>query len=143
MSNQAPSAIADLPPFPDDDVYPRPQLRRKQWMSLDGSWRFLFDDEKRYSHPQEIEHWPLKIVVPYPVESQASGIGDRAFHLGCWYERDFDLHADAGGRMMLHFGAVDYQVKVWVNGTYMTSHEGGGHRVFRRSVSSSRMTHTT
>lgn len=124
MSHHASSAFADLPPFPDD-VYPRPQLRRAHWISLDGPWRFTFDDDRRYSHPQEIEHWPQKIRVPYPVESHASGIGDRGFHLGCWYERDFDLAADADSRIILHFGAVDYKAMVWVNGTYMTSHEGG------------------
>ena len=61
-------------------AYPRPQLQRPQWQSLDGEWDFLFDDELRFRDPAEIEHWPLRIRVPFPPESQASGIGDRGFH---------------------------------------------------------------
>src|SRR5215218_10450858 len=97
-----------------DDAYPRPQLQRVDWTSLDGRWRFCFDDDKAFSHPREIGNWPLQIVVPFPVESEASGIGDRGFHLACWYQRDFQVAAD-GGRILLHFGAVDYRAKVWIN----------------------------
>jgi beta-galactosidase/beta-glucuronidase len=113
-----------LPPFFADEVYPRPQLQRAHWESLDGPWRFAFDNDRRFSHPRQVDAWPLRIVVPFPVESQASGIGDRGFHRACWYERDFNVEA-AGQRVLLHFGAVDYRARVWVNGQYVTSHEGG------------------
>ena len=116
---------ADASRFCDDEAYPRPQLRRTHWQSLDGPWRFAFDDEKRCSHPREIEQWPMQIVVPYPIESKASGLGDRGFHKACWYQRDFDVQATGTSRVILHFGAVDYFAKVWVNGQYVTSHEGG------------------
>jgi beta-galactosidase/beta-glucuronidase len=105
-------------------AYPRPQLQRAHWVSLDGTWRFRFDNEKNFAHPREIGDWPLRITVPFPVESNASGIGDRGFHKACWYEREFEI-APEDGRIVLHFGAVDYQAKVWVNGAYVTSHEGG------------------
>ena len=105
-------------------AYPRPQLQRPQWQSLDGEWDFLFDDELRFRDPAEIEHWPLRIRVPFPPESQASGIGDRGFHRACWYRREFEAEA-AGGRVILHFGAVDYAARVWVNGVQVASHEGG------------------
>ncbi|MFC0679082.1 glycoside hydrolase family 2 protein [Lysobacter korlensis] len=105
-------------------AYPRPLMQRAHWVSLDGAWQFRFDDEKEFSHPREIDDWPLQINVPFPVESEASGIGDRGFHQGFWYQREFEADP-AGGRILLHFGAVDYRAKVWVNGTYVVSHEGG------------------
>lgn len=105
-------------------AYPRPQLVREQWQSLDGPWRFFFDDERRYRRPWDISEWPGTIVVPFPPESVASGIGDRGFHPRCWYQREFDAAAH-GGRVLLHFGAVDYSARVWVNDTHVITHEGG------------------
>ena len=108
----------------DDAAYPRPLLARPNWLSLNGSWRFAFDDERRFTQPADIASWPLSIKVPFPPESRASGIGDRGFHAACWYQREFDLDA-AGGRLILHFGAVDYSAKVWVNDSLVATHEGG------------------
>jgi beta-galactosidase/beta-glucuronidase len=125
--------LADASRFCDDEAYPRPQMRRAQWRSLDGPWRFAFDDEKRYTDPREIEQWPLRIEVPYPIESEASGIGDRGFHKACWYQRDFDVEIAGDSRVILHFGAVDYAAKVWVNGHYVASHEGG-HTPFHADI---------
>ena len=108
--------------------YPRPQLVREHWFSLNGEWQFLFDDNASIRQPTDITHWPLRITVPYPPESTTSGIGDRGFHLACWYQRAFTMHADKaknGERILLHFGAVDYFAKVWVNGLLVVSHEGG------------------
>jgi beta-galactosidase/beta-glucuronidase len=107
-----------------DCAYPRPQLERPDWMLLNGTWRFLFDDDRQCKQPSDIQNWPLLIEVPFPPELKASGIGDPSFHRICWYERDFDLKPD-GQRIILHFGAVDYVATVWVNGREMTSHEGG------------------
>ena len=109
----------------DDAAYPRPLLVRNDWQSLNGTWRFLFDDERRYKQPEQISTWPLQIQVPFPPESKASGIADRGFHAVCWYERDFDCGRIGSGRVILHFGAVDYAAKVWVNGRYVVRHEGG------------------
>jgi beta-galactosidase/beta-glucuronidase len=105
-------------------AYPRPQLVRPHWQSLNGRWRFLFDDARRYRRPWDIKDWPQQIEVPFPPESKASGIGDRGFHSVCWYQRDFDVDA-RGGRILLHFGAVDYEARVWVNDIIVATHEGG------------------
>ena len=105
-------------------AYPRPQLVRDQWQSLNGLWKFVFDDAKRFSHPTDPIPWSAEIKVPYPPESEASGIGDRGLHRCCWYERQFDL-APGEGRVLLHFGAVDYRATVWLNGHLVAQHEGG------------------
>ena len=115
-------------------AHPNPQLQRSQWISLNGSWRFLFDDERSLHHPLEIDGWDRTIQVPFPPESEASGIGDRGFHACCWYERDFELQPD-NGRVILRFGAVDYAAKVWVNNHLATTHEGG-HTPFFADITS-------
>lgn len=104
--------------------YPRPQLERDDWQSLNGPWRFRFDDEGAFAVPQDIDAWPMEIVVPFPPESKASGIADRGFHKVCWYERDFECERGSG-RVILRFGAVDYAARVWVNGQLAVTHEGG------------------
>ncbi|MBW4577132.1 MAG: glycoside hydrolase family 2 [Aphanothece sp. CMT-3BRIN-NPC111] len=105
-------------------AYPRPQLQRSNWKSLNGLWKFAFDDEGRCVRPGDIDEWTTTIEVPFAPESSRSGIGDTGFHPNCWYEREFDLPPGKGG-VLLHFGAVDYRARVWVNGQFMTEHEGG------------------
>jgi beta-galactosidase/beta-glucuronidase len=105
-------------------AYPRPQLQRPQWTSLNGPWRFCFDDERRYAHPREIGTWPQTIEVPFCPESEASGIHDRGFHKACWYQREVEI-APGDDRVILRFGAVDYAARVWVNGQLVATHEGG------------------
>ena len=86
-------------------------------------------------HPDQIPDWPLSIVVPFPPESEASGIGDRGFHRACWYERDFDIDIDIQReRVLLRFGAADYAARVWVNGHLVVTHEGG-HTPFFADIS--------
>ncbi|SFT15009.1 glycoside hydrolase family 2 protein [Paenibacillus sp. BC26] len=108
--------------------YPRPQFVREQWADLNGEWRFGFDDLNR----GEAEGWPRSfggdrtIVVPFSYETKASGIGEEAHHPNVWYNRSFDVPAsEEGKRIMLHFQAVDYTAKVWINGEYVGSHDGG------------------
>ena len=106
--------------------YPRPQLVRNDWVSLNGEWKFTFDDELRYKHPSQITVWPQKITVPYCPESRKSGIGNTGFHRACWYEREFEIdRGGRGGLIMLHVGAADYKAQVWVNDQFVTEHEGG------------------
>lgn len=112
--------------------HPRPQLQRRQWQSLDGEWRFCWDDARAWSLPSQIREWPLRIRVPFPPESQASGIGDRGLHRACWYQREFDAPPGVD-RVLLHFGAVDYRAKVWVNDQLAAVHEGG-HTPFHADV---------
>lgn len=109
---------------PWDFAYPRPQLVRAQWQSLNGPWRFAFDNERRYRLPSDEIAWTHDIIVPFPPESQASGVGDRGFHRACWYQREFLLQP-GGPCVLLHFGAVDYQATVWLNGHVVARHEGG------------------
>ena len=104
--------------------YPRPQLVRAHWLSLNGPWRFMFDDEGRCHMPEGVQGWTHEIEVPFPPESAASGIGDNGFHTVCWYERDLQLQPHKG-RTILHFGAVDYRARVWVNAHLVAEHEGG------------------
>jgi len=122
--------------------YPRPQLRRASWISLDGPWRFKYDDELRHRVPGDIGEWSAEIAVPFCPESERSGIGDRSFHRACWYEREFELarpQSDADGRprvlTLLHFGAVDYEAQVWVNDVLVVEHQGG-HTPFVANISS-------
>jgi beta-galactosidase/beta-glucuronidase len=64
--------------------------------------------------------------VPFAPESQASGIHDTSYHPIVWYRRTFHVDADdRAGRLLLHFGAVDYRATVWVNGQMVVTHEGG------------------
>jgi len=106
-------------------------LRRSDWTSLNGVWRFCYDDELRYRIPRDVVDWPQQIQVPFAPESSRSGINDQTFHRACWYERDFELtpadlvDGDPSHRTVLHFGAVDYQAQVWVNGDLVAEHEGG------------------
>jgi beta-galactosidase/beta-glucuronidase len=107
-----------------DFGYPRPQLQRANWTCLNGAWRFRYDDEQALRTPADIDHWPRQITIPYPPESRASGIADQGFHSVVWYQRDIDVKPGKD-RVVLHFGAVDYSAKVWVNGTQAASHDGG------------------
>lgn len=117
-----------------DPAYPRPQLRRSNWTSLNGIWKFAYDDEGLFARPADIGHWKQNIEVPFAPESIRSGISNTGFHPNCWYEREFQVDA-AAGRVLLHFGAVDYRARVWVNGQFMVDHEGG-HTPFSMDITS-------
>ncbi|NEX60301.1 glycoside hydrolase family 2 protein [Noviherbaspirillum galbum] len=115
-----------------ETAYPRPQLVREHWLSLNGQWKFAFDNNKQFKHPSDPIEWTHDITVPYPPESKASGIADRGFHSAVWYQREFDIQPEHGN-ILLHFGAVDYQCKVWVNGHQVIEHEGG-HSSFHADI---------
>ena len=112
-----------------DLSYPRPQLKRAEWIELCGQWGFAHDDADRglaEGWPERAEPFDRQITVPFPPESRASGIGDGAFHPVVWYRRTFVAPQLTGGqRLLLHFGAVDYRASVWVNGKLVAQHEGG------------------
>jgi beta-galactosidase/beta-glucuronidase len=109
--------------------YPQPQFQRAAWTSLNGPWEFEFDDANRGIQ----ENWPAgghkfsrTITVPYCFESRLSGIGDTAFHPYVWYRRTFTVPPEwRRGAVLLHFGAVDYETQVWVNGRFAGEHRGG------------------
>ncbi|HXH75515.1 MAG TPA: glycoside hydrolase family 2 TIM barrel-domain containing protein [Bacteriovoracaceae bacterium] len=104
--------------------HPRKIFRRDLWKSLNGEWDFILDNNQRCNIPSDVKQWTQKITVPFAPETKASGIGDTGFHHRCWYQRTFNWNK-SGKRMMIHFGAVDYQAKVWINNLFAGSHEGG------------------
>jgi hypothetical protein len=104
--------------------YPRPQLVREQWRNLNGLWDFTVTEENRKNIPSA---YAGKILVPYPIESALSGVM-RAFLPGqrLWYRRTITIPADwRNGRVLLHFGAVDWETTVYLNGRDLGGHRGG------------------
>ncbi|MDD6325080.1 MAG: glycoside hydrolase family 2 TIM barrel-domain containing protein [Lachnospiraceae bacterium] len=112
--------------------YPRPQLVRDNWTSLNGAWDFCFDDENQGEQdgwyrmlPEEQKR---KIEVPFTYETKRSGIGDETAHGQVWYHRSVTADAGrlaAGEHLWLHFEGSDFRTKVWVNGQYVGDHLGG------------------
>jgi len=103
--------------------YPRPQLTRYRWQNLNGLWEYAIT-KKEAPQPQTMEG---KILVPYPVESALSGVMRRlGYTQRLWYRRNFEVPNDfRDGRLLLHFGAVDWEATVWVNGRKVGVHRGG------------------
>jgi beta-galactosidase/beta-glucuronidase len=126
------SAARPFEPFPAEHAggnlahaYPRPQLRREPWLSLNGEWEFAIDAEALWRTPRDAA-FNRRIQVPFSPETERSGIGDTGFFRACWYRRRFRAPARAeGDRVLLHFGAVDYLARIWVNGARVVKHEGG------------------
>ena len=105
--------------------YPRPQFRRPDWSCLNGPWQFAIDPEGTRVDPERVD-WERQIEVPFTPETFRSGIADTGLYRACWYRREFESPAVQGPeRLILHFGAVDYQATVWVDGTVVAQHEGG------------------
>ncbi len=108
--------------------FPQPQFEREQWQTLNGAWEFEFDDANAGIRDDWAsgKKFSRSIVVPYSFETKLSGIGDTSFHPYIWYRRTFAVPAAwQGKRVLLHFGAVDYQADVWVNVHKAGAHEGG------------------
>jgi len=124
LDEQYPCSLVTTERLQSNLAYPRPQLQRPQWTSLNGTWKFTYDDTGQYTRPSDVSTWDQYIQVPFAPESIQSGIHDTGFHPNCWYEREFDATTDHD-RVLLHFGAVDYRARVWVNGHLMIDHEGG------------------
>ncbi|OMF22204.1 glycoside hydrolase family 2 [Paenibacillus sp. FSL H8-0548] len=109
--------------------YPRPQHVRQNWLNLNGEWEFEYDDENagqglKWNLGQS--SFSKKIQVPFAFQSKLSGIGDPDFHDTVWYRKAVSIpDSFKGKRVILHFGAVDYEASVWVNGEKVAYHEGG------------------
>jgi hypothetical protein len=102
--------------------YPRPQLVRKDWLNLNGLWQLEIRTEK--GEPRPGRELAEQILVPFPVESALSGVMKSAQRL--WYRKTFTVPKDWDGRrVLLHFGAVDWEATVWVNGRKLGTHRGG------------------
>jgi beta-galactosidase/beta-glucuronidase len=105
--------------------YPRPQLQREHWYSLNGSWEFAFDPDGVWKQPADV-HWNGRIAVPFAPEAPASGVNAAGFFRACWYGNRFKLpERSTQERWILHFGAVDWHATVWVDGAYLGEHQGG------------------
>ena len=118
MTRWAKDVKADKP-HPE---YPRPQMQRERWLNLNGIWQLAFA-KKDEAAPigKELSE---RILVPFPVESALSGVMKHADRL--WYRRLVTVPKEwAGQRVLLHFGAVDWEAKVWVNGKEIGGHRGG------------------
>ncbi len=109
--------------------YPRPQMVRNDWESLDGKWHFRFDER----NIGEKEHWEegfeskLEINVPFTYETSASGIGEEKQVQVIWYSRSF-LVTDLSKDTLIHFEGSDYTTDVWINGVYIGENHGAYHR---------------
>ena len=115
---------ADVSPDTTLPEYPRPQMVRPDWKNLNGLWDYALTDKAVTSPPAA---YAGKILVPFPMESALSGVkrpaspGQRL-----WYRRGFTLPAAwAGKRVILHFGAVNWDSVVWLNDKRVGSHRGG------------------
>ena len=115
-------ASSDLDP--GGRAYPRPQLVRSPWLSLNGTWRFAIDRHGTCRAPHDVE-WNREIQVPFSPETPFSGVGDTSFFQACWYQRQLDIAVEPGRRILLHFGAVDYHATVWVDAERVGTHTGG------------------
>ncbi|KIC95385.1 glycoside hydrolase family 2 protein [Flavihumibacter solisilvae] len=108
-------------PLPE---YPRPQMVRDNWMNLNGSWKYSILPKSVTTAPSAYEG---NILVPFAVESALSGVGRTVGKDSLlWYERKFTLPKGFSGKtVLLHFGAVDWQCEVYLNGKNVGSHQGG------------------
>ena len=109
--------------------HPKPQFMRENWLNLNGEWQFEIDnsnsgvERKLYCDEKEFSS---KINVPFCPESKLSSIENVDFMNSVWYKREFEItEKQLEGRVVLHFGAVDYKTTVYINGNKCGSHKGG------------------
>ena len=101
--------------------YPRPQMMRESYRNLNGLWDYAITDTDTCP-----ENWDGKILVPFSPEAELSGVG-RTLLPGqyLWYRRELVEMPQTGMRLLLHFGAVDQECRVWLNGRLLGGHTGG------------------
>ena len=109
--------------------HPKPQFQRENWLNLNGFWQFEIDNGRSGLARGLAEADAAlgdRILVPFCPESSLSGVAHKDFMYGVWYRRTVELtEARCAGRVFLHFGAVDYECFVYVNGKEAGHHRGG------------------
>lgn len=108
--------------------HPDPQFQRKNWLNLNGEWDFEFDfgNSGLRAGVLEKDEWSRKINVPFCPESKLSGIEYTDFIAAVWYRKSVTVtEAQLEGRVLIHFGAVDYETYLYVNGEEAGYHKGG------------------
>ena len=118
--------MSETQPRPE---HPRPQFQRNTWLNLNGTYNFAIDSGKSgeaKGWPQNPAELDCAITVPFCPESSLSGIQYTDFMPSVWYHRTLDIPDEwTDKRVLLHFGAVDYHCKAWVNGRLIGQHYGG------------------
>lgn len=109
--------------------HPNPQFMRENWLCLNGKWQFEIDkgksgfERKLYKREASLSG---EIIVPFCPESKLSGVEHKDFMNCVWYSREVELsEKQRNGKILLHFGAVDYEAHVYVNGFEAGRHKGG------------------
>ena len=108
-------------PLPE---YPRPHMVRENWQNLNGLWDFTIEPRSQNAIPSSFDG---KILVPFAIESALSGVGERVGNDSVlWYRTQISVPANMRRQnVLLHFGGVDWQAEVYVNGKKVGTHEGG------------------
>jgi len=101
--------------------YPRMQMQRASWLNLNGVWEF--EPASNIDSPPFGQHLSSCVLVPFAPESALSGIMQHSSMM--WYRKVFAIPKTWGGRILIHFGAIDWQSKVYVNGQLVGVHSGG------------------
>ncbi len=114
---------ADIDPQKILPEYPRPQMLRNEWQNLNGLWDFSLASRDL----KKIDSYDEKILVPFPVESALSGLKKTVTKDDkVWYRRFITIPDNwQDNKILLHFGAVDWETKVFVNGKEVGAHNGG------------------
>ncbi len=108
--------------------YPRPQFARSSWINLNGPWTYTFDFSRSGTQRDLAKStgFDQVIQVPFCPESELSGVGHKDFIETMWYQRKLSIPENwAGQRIILHFGAVDYESEVFIDGQTVGRHYGG------------------
>ncbi len=108
--------------------HPRPTMQRETWQNLNGEWDFAFDFSNSGKEREMYNdgNFDKKIIVPFCPESDLSGIGYKDFIPAVWYKNTFEItESQLAGRVIIHFGAVDYFSEIYINGKSVGTHKGG------------------
>ena len=119
------SAMAQQTPRPES---PRPQFERSEWQNLNGTWSYTFDfgETGLNRQFQQSTGFEGKITVPFCPESKLSGVEHTDFINAMWYQRTLQIPASwQDKQILLHFGAVDYESFIYLDGKLINRHLGG------------------